>query len=363
MSHAHPRPGIPRRRYPAALRLLRYGPATRRLFWALGLLLLTLAMGVIGYRVIEGFSAFDALYQTVLTVTTIGFQEVEPLNRDGRIFTIFLAIFGVGSALYLLSAVASILLEGDLRRDVEAWRMENRIERMSGHVIIAGAGRVGRGVADALAERDHDFVLIDSQQEAADALGAHGYAVMHADASNNDALEQVGLERARALVVATGSDATNTFIVLTAKGIRPSLYVVARAVETESQPKLRQAGADRVISPTAIAGRRLAISALSPALGDFAETVLRGGEATEVLAQIDVQTGSSVVGSSIADAFHGFDEVSVLGVRHANGRLAIAPARTLPLADGDAVLVIGETHAVDALSERWAPTESPAPRS
>lgn len=109
-----------------------------------------------------------------------------------------------------------------------------------------------------------------------------------------------------------------------------------------------------MISPTAI-------SALSPALGDFAETVLRGGEATEVLAQIDVQTGSSEVGRSIADAFHGFDEVSVLGVRHADGPLAIAPARTLPFAD--AVLVIGETHAVDAFSERWAPTESPAPRS
>ena len=215
MSHAHRRPGIPRRRYLAALR---YGPTTRRLFWALGLLLLTLAMGVIGYRLIEGFSPFDALYQTVLTVTTIGHQEVEPLNRDGRTFTIFLAIFGVGSALYLLSAAASILLEGDLRRDVEAWRMENRIARMSGHVIIAGAGRVGRGVADALAERDHDFVLIDSTQAAAEALGAHAYAVMHADASNNDALEQAGLERARALVVATGSDVTNTFIVLTRRG-------------------------------------------------------------------------------------------------------------------------------------------------
>jgi voltage-gated potassium channel len=306
------------------------GPAIRRLRLSVGLLLLIIVLGVVGYWAITDFTPFEALYQTILTVTTVGFQEVRPLDDAGRAFTILLAVLGVGSVIYLLTTVATLVLEGEVKRDVEAWRMGKRIDSLTEHYIVCGAGRVGAEVARAMQERSEPFVMIDISPEAIAALEDHWLA-LEGDASSNEILEMAGVRRARGVVVATPSDAENTFITLTVKAMNPSLYVVARSDEPESEPKLRQAGADRIIAPTVIAGRRLAVSVIHPAVADFTETLLHGTETGEALAQIDVQFGSALDGSDVGTAFEGREHLQVLGVRHRDGRFDVAPTSTCTL--------------------------------
>ena len=326
-------------------------PAVRGLLYGVAVLLIVVLTGVVGYVVIADFHPFDALYQTILTVTTIGFGEIEPLDRGGRVFTIFLAIFGVGAVLWLLGAVTSIIVEGDLQRDLERWRMTRALERLHGHYIICGAGRVGTEVAQELTARGESYVVIDRNLSPEDESGNSTAFAIRGDASDNEILERAGVRMARGLVVATGDDADNTFIVLSAKGINPSIYVVARANELETAAKLQQAGADRVISPQVIAGRRMAVSVLHPAVVDFAETVLHGMETGEVVAKLDVQSGSEWDGLTIADAFRERGDVHMLGVRPAGGDVNIAPSMTQILDGGDAILVYGRITAIEDVSQ------------
>ena len=334
------------------------GPAIRRLRLSVLMLLAIVALGVVGYRLIEDFSLFDALYQTTLTLTTIGFQELQPLSDEARAFTIVLAVLGVGGVFYLLTTVARLVLEGELKRDLEAWRMSRRIGELQDHFVVCGAGRVGTAVVLVMARRDVPFVVIDS---AADALAAldHDWLTLHGGASNNDVLALAGIARARGLVVATGGDAENTFITLTVRAMNPSCYIAARANEPDSVPKLRQAGADRVISPTEIAGSRLAISVIHPAAAEFTETVLHGAEAGEALAQVDVQIGSQLDGADVGQAFADREHVQILGIRHRGGRVDVAPTHGVPLHAGDAVMVFGTSEGIESLS---AAAASPAGR-
>ena len=326
------------------------GPAIRRLRLSVAMLLAIVAMGVVGYRLIEDFSLFDALYQTVLTLSTIGFQELQPLSDGARAFTIVLAALGVGGVFYLLTTVARLVLEGELKRDVEAWRMGRRIGELRNHFVVCGAGRVGAEVARAMVQRDERFVMIDSDEEALAALN-DDWLSLHGDASNNEVLALAGIAHARGAIVATRSDAENTFITLTVRAMNPSCYIAARANEPDSVPKLRQAGADRVISPTEIAGRRLAISAIHPAVAEFTETVLHGGAETgEMLAQVDVQFGSAIDGANVGQAFDGREHLQVLDVRHRDGRMDVAPTRAEPLHAGDALMVLGTSEAIESIS-------------
>lgn len=325
------------------------GPAIRRLRASIAILAGIVGLGVIGYWLIAGFNGFDALYQTILTVTTIGFAEIEPLDDDARAFTIVLAVLGVGAVVYLLTTVATLVLEGELKRDVEAWRMDRRIAELTHHYIICGAGRVGTAVAHAMADRQELFVLIDNDPTAIEALDGDWLSVQ-GDASSNDVLARAGVGAARGVVVATRSDAENTFITLSVKAFNPSLYVVARANEPESEPKLKQAGADRVVAPTRIAGRRMAVSVIHPAVAEFTETVLGGDETGEVLAQVDIQFDCDLDGNSIGEIFGPRSDIQVLGVRHGDSRVDIAPTPSVRLHAGDAVIVLGSSAAIDEIS-------------
>ncbi|PZC48458.1 MAG: voltage-gated potassium channel [Chloroflexi bacterium] len=325
------------------------GPAVAKLRYSLAGLLLVVGIGVGGYVWIADFSPFDALYQTVLTVTTIGFQEVNPMGRDGRAFTIVLSIVGVTMVLFVMGSAATVIFEGDVRRDWGAWRMTRQIDALRDHVIVCGAGRVGREVVRELAARHREFVIVDRRPESVGICLAEGWPVVEGDASNHDVLRQAGADRASGLVVATDSDAQNTFITLTAKGVNPSLYVVARSADPEAEATFAQAGADRVISPTTIAGRRMALAIVHPSVVDFAETVLRGGGDEPVIAQIDISAGAAWEGMTIAQAF-AERPTRVLGLRAAGGPLDVAPSGRQELAAGMSLMVYGRTEEIEALS-------------
>ena len=342
------------------------GPAFAQLRYSFLGLMLVVGLGVAGYVWIADFPPFDALYQTVLTVTTIGFQEVNPMGQGGRIFTIFLSIVGVGAVLFVFGSAAALIFEGDLKRDLGAWRMSKNIDALQDHVIVCGAGRVGREVASELAARRSDFVVIDASPAALAVCEKANWLTVEGDASSVDVLQRAGVARAKGLVVATHSDAQNTFILLTARGLNPDLYIVARSADPESEANLFQAGADRVISPTTIAGRRMALATLHPSVVDFAETVLRGGgsvgdgvnqEERLLLAQIDIMPGAPWDGMTVAQAFADH-RVRVLGIRSADGELTVAPSRAFPLSQGIALMIYGRSDEIEELSAYAAPAQT-----
>ncbi len=232
----------------------------RRLLGASIAFVMVLVFGTVGYLVL-GFGALDAVYQTVTTVSTVGFREVEPLSAAGQIFTMALIVVGVGTALYAFSVLIETLIEGRLNELLGRRRMEHSIASMHGHVIICGWGRVGRSIADELAEAGRDVVIVEADPSVLDGI-SHPAKV--GDATEDAVLREAGIERASALVAAVHLDADNSFITLSARALNPKLFIVARARSQGSVEKLRRAGADRVVNPQSIGGARMAAFVLRP---------------------------------------------------------------------------------------------------
>jgi voltage-gated potassium channel len=276
-----------------------------------------------------------------ITITTVGYREIQPLSTAGEAFTVFLLFFGVGTAFYILTAMVSGILEGDLREVFGTRRMKRMIEHLEGHVIVCGFGRVGREAAQDLQERRARFVIMDVDANVAVAARNEGMLVVQGDATNESALREAGIETCIALLAASDSDATNTYITLTAKSLRPDVFVVARVSADEVAPKLRQAGADRIVSPYTMGGRHMALAALQPIMTDFIEMVAGAGQEERILAELEADEESGLAGRSLSEALGGLRNVVVLAVRNANGNLAVGPQPSTVLQAGDRVVVIG----------------------
>jgi voltage-gated potassium channel len=305
------------------------------------LLVLITVAGTAGYIIIEGWSFLDALYMTVIVLTTIGFHEVRPLDDSGRMFTMLLAVTGVGAILYALLAVFQFIIEGELGSILGRQRMKARIDAMNQHYILCGFGRVGEEVAREFVARKTPFVVIETTQEAIERAQKRGYLLLIGDATNDDILKEAGVERARCVLAASDSDSGNTFIVLTAKALNPGIFVVARAAHPESRSRMHRAGADRVFSPYIIAGRQMAISAVQPDLVEFIDTLSAGIDGAPIIAEIDVSPESGLAGHTITAVLSRHDAVTLLAVRHRAGQISVGPAGDTILEIGDRVIVTG----------------------
>ena len=220
------------------------------------------AVGIAGYMVIEGWSLLDAVYMTIVTFTTVGYEEVHPLSTGGRIFTIFLMVGGVGVMLYVLTTVVNLAVAHEvgslLRRRIRRARMT----KLSGHYIVCGFGRVGRAVASTLQENAVSVIVVDKDAEALAEAEKDGMLTLQGDATRDSDLMSAQIDRASGLVAATGDDSENVYISLSARGLNAGLHIVARASRAESEKKLRRAGADQVVSPYAIGGEAMAMTAM-----------------------------------------------------------------------------------------------------
>ncbi len=332
----------------------------RRLVTGGILFFLLFASGVIGYMIIEGWSFLDALYMTVTTVTTVGFREVQPLGTAGRIFTIFLVLLGVGVALYILTAIVATVVEGELGLALGVRRMKANIQALRDHCILCGFGRVGEEIARELRERGVPFVIVDSNHEALERARKREYLSVEGDATQDVTLEEAGIGRARALLAASDSDSGNTYITLTAKALNPDIFVVARVGQPAGEPRIRRAGADRVISPYNIGGRRMALSALQPLTVDFIDTLAASRQGEEMLAEVEITDQSVLVGRSVADIFQICRNATVLGIQKPSGAMIVGPRGTAVLELGDRLMVMGREEDVATLS-RPAPSPPRAP--
>lgn len=284
----------------------------RRIWIGLGLLAGLVAIGTSWYWLVEGFTFVDGLYQTVFTISTVGFGEIQPLGERGRIFTTALIITGVGVALYTLVAVIEEFVEGQLDRFGRR-RMDRRIGTMRDHTIVCGYGRVGREIIRLLADRG-EVVVVDCRPERVERAVQDGHAAVLGDATEDDVLVQAGIERARVLVVSLESDADAISCVLSARVLNPAARVVARANASSSERKLERAGVDHVVNPLEIGARRLATFAIQPAVADFLDVVMHGGQVEYRLEELVVPDGSPLHGVVLGEAH----------LRRASGALVLA---------------------------------------
>ncbi len=325
----------------------------RRLFTGLGVFAGLLTFGTAGYMAIERWSFFDALFMTVTTVTTVGYREVRPLDTEGRIFTIFLVLFGVGTAFYLLTTFVAFVIEGDLGAALGLTRMKGRIEQLSDHYILCGFGRVGEEIAREFADRELPFVVVENNPDTTPHAAQAGYLLVEGDATSDEVLEEAGVRRAKVLLAASDSDSGNTYITLTAKALNPDIFVVARAGKRESESRAIRAGADRVISPYVLSGRRMALSAIQPNMVDFIET-LAVRNADQILAEIAVTDDSGLIGLQVGHVLECSERLTVLGLQRANGELLVGPRPEEQLNDGDRLMVVGPEDDVSDIARRIA---------
>ena len=320
----------------------------RRIQLALLAVLGVVVAGSIGYLVL-GFSLLDAVYQTVTTITTVGFREVRPLGAAGKIFTITLIVVGVGTALYAFGVVLESLVEGHLHQHFERRRMERSIARMSGHTIVCGWGRVGRAVAGYLAGQGAAVVVIDLDPAR---VAEVTYPALTGDVTDDEMLRKAGIMRARALVTAINTDAENVYVTLSARALRPDLIIVARARTEASEPKLLRAGATRVVNPQRIGGQRIAAAALQPNVVEFLDVVMHDGSLEFRLEEVPVRGGSRLAGRTLEEANAGETTGAlVLALRGRDGTFLTNPPMQTPVDAGYVLIAIGTQQQLSALQD------------
>lgn len=327
--------------------------ARRQLATSLVSIVLVIAFGTAGLMLLEGWPAFDALYMAVITVSTVGYSEVRPLTAVGRAFTIVLILVGVGTVFYALTTLAEVMIEEQVAPEkVRQRRMRQRVRKMRDHIIVCGYGRVGTQVAAELAREGVPVVVIDTDPTAIERASAAGLSGLVGDAAEDATLREAGVERARGLVVTTNSDANNVYVTLAARSLRPSLFIVARVDRDEAAPRLRKAGADRVISPYHLGGRRMAALVMRPAVVDFVDTVLRSKEGPLRMEEIQVRKGAPLDGLALADMRRRLDiEVSILAIIKPDGSALANPPAATTISGGDVLIVLGHPDELRALED------------
>jgi len=318
-----------------------YGPAL-----VIGLVL---AMGTIGYVLIEGWEPLEALYMTVTTLATVGYGEIHPLSTRGRIFTIGLIVVGVGGVLYLLTTMMQFVFEGHLGRNLERRRMERKIDQLRDHFILCGFGRVGRQVAHDFRESNVPFVIIDVNPQSLEAATEEGYLCVRGDAADDETLRRAGVDRARGLVTCVNSDADNIFVTLSARALSADLFIVARGNNDDAAPKLRRAGADRVVSPYSIGGRQMAMLAVRPAAVEFVDRVLGRADIDLLLEDVTLRDGSALVGKTVREVGRDVAPgVLILAIRRAANLITQPPEET-DLRQGDELVAFGTSAQLQQL--------------
>lgn len=313
-------------------------------------LLLVLVLGSAGY-VLLGFTALDAVYQTVITVTTVGFREVEPIDTAARkIYTIVLVLGGVSTATYTFGITLEALIEGHLRAHLAARRKGRELAALQAHVIVCGWGRLGRAVGNAVVLAGTDVVVIDRDPGRFTDLPLH---TVVGDATDDAILQQAGIMHAKTLVTALETDAENTFVTLSGRALRPDLIIIARAWTNTSEPKLVRAGADHVVNPQRIGGDRMAAFAIQPHVTDFLDVVMHDGSLELQLGQALVRAMGQLTGQTLAETnIQAATGALLLAIRTPQGAFVTNPDVHTRLTDGHVLIAIGSASQLKDLQTR-----------
>ena len=317
---------------------------------SLFILLLLVSLGTTGYIVIEKWRFLDAFYMTVITLATIGFKEVHDLSDQGKIFTITLIVFGVSVLGYTVSKLAQIMFEGQFQRFIGRQKVEKTIEAMQDHYIICGYGRIGSLISKEFAAENLPFVIVESKPDVLEKLEEEGHPFLRGNATEDETLLKAGIMRAKGLISVVTSDTENVYITLTARGLNPDLYILARSGEPGSEIKLQRAGANKVVSPYKIGGSRMAQAILKPNVVDFIEIATGRGHYDLQMEEIFVPEQSPFAGKNLRDAgLRRETGVIIVGIKKVSGRMVFNPDSGSLIEARDTLIVLGEANAITKL--------------
>jgi voltage-gated potassium channel len=326
----------------------RVSPATNRpvLGWVLAVVALAL-VGSLGYMVLEGWNFLDSLYMTVTTMTTVGFREVHELDWPGRIWTMLMALSSIGVIFGTVGVVAETVMADVASGKRKVKRMNHMIDRLSGHFVVCGYGRVGSMVAKELVEAGYRVVVIDVGEESLRRAEADGYLVVHGDGAAEEVLHQAGVDRAKGLVSAIDSDAHNVYVTLSARALNPGLFIVGRAGNQNVITKLLHAGADRAVSPYVMAGRRIVNLTLRPAVIEFIDAALTRESLAFSMEEVVAEAGGPLAGRTIGELRA--EGVLTMAVVDEAGDYEPTPPDAREVAIGERLIVSGATEALGRL--------------
>ncbi|HAD03735.1 MAG: potassium transporter TrkA [Desulfuromonadales bacterium GWD2_61_12] len=322
----------------------------RRLRLSIFFLILVIGLGTCGYCLIEGWSPFDALYMTVITLATVGFREVHELSDAGKGFTILLIIFGAGIIAYTIGSVAQFMMEGQLRTLLGRRKVEKDINKLKDHYIICGYGRIGALIGRELRTKPLPFVVVEKSPHLCEKLDNDGVLYVQGNATDDEALIAAGILRARGLITVVTSDTDNVYITLTARGLNPDLFILARAGEEGSEKKLQRAGASKVISPYTIGAGRMAQAILRPSVMDFIEIATAGQNLELQLEEILVGNASTLIGRSLITSGIRKDlGLIIVGIKKCHGQMLFNPAPETIIEASDTLIALGQQSAIQNL--------------
>ncbi|ACM18930.1 cation channel, TrkA domain-containing [Geotalea daltonii FRC-32] len=315
-------------------------------------LALLVSIGTAGYSTIEGWRLLDALYMTVITLGTVGFREIHELSDAGKIFTMVLIFFGVSVLGYIVGSLAQIMFEGQLQRIIGRKKVEKKIDALSGHYIICGFGRIGALICKEFAAKPLPFVVVENDPLVVDKLAQDSYLFLRGNATDDETLLKAGIKKAKGLISVVTSDTENVYITLTARGLNPDLYILARSGEEGSEIKLKRAGANKVVSPYLIGGSRMAQAILRPNVMDFIE-IATGREHLELqIEEIVIPATSGFIGENLASSgFRRETGVIIVGIKKASGKMVFNPESHTHMEAHDTLIVLGQPTAIFKLEE------------
>jgi voltage-gated potassium channel len=315
-------------------------------------LLIIIIVGTFGYHLIEGWNFLESLYTTIQTISTVGYGDYTPQTGEGKLFTIILIIFGVGTMLYTVGMLAETMIEGRLKALAGKGKQGKMIEKMKNHYIICGCGRIGQLICRELKADKMDFVVIDSDPEVIQKIEEEGFVYYRGDATQDKSLLGAGIKRAKGIVCVLPTDAENLYVILTAKELNPDIYVLSRSEEEESEHRLLRAGADRVMSPYILGGMRMAMAILRPAMLDFIEITTSRQSLELRMEEMSVCDGSPIIGKSLEESEirHNFGLI-IVAVKKDSGKMIFNPLANYVIEKGDKLIAMGEDDNVSRFTK------------
>jgi voltage-gated potassium channel len=324
----------------------------RQLKFGFSFLLLVLVGGTLGYTLLEGWPPLDALYMTVITITTVGYGEVKPLSHGGVVFTMVLILTSVGMVAFIIVGLARIMVEGEVRRIFGRRKLEKRIEGLKDHYIVCGYGRIGSYVCKELADKPVPFVIVEKNPEVTQRIEDGNYHYINGDATDEQTLRKAGIESAKCLVATVASDADNLYITLTARELNSNLYILSRATDENAQKKLLTAGANKVVSPYLIGAHRMAMALLRPTVVDFMEIAMHRKSIELQMEEIKVDHVRRLPSTILRDSgIRSNLDLIVVAIKKESGEMTYNPSSETQIEAGDTLIIMGELKNLDELEK------------
>jgi voltage-gated potassium channel len=322
----------------------------RRILFAVAAVAVAIGFGAVGFYLIEGWSILDSLYVSAQTVTTVGYGDLTPATRNGRVFSTIFMLVGVGIVLYALTSTVQAIVQSELVATFGQRRQSRKMSRLRNHFIICGAGRVGSHLVRALLGITEPFIVIERDPQRVAELIELGVVVLVRDATLEESLREAGVEHARGLAACLPDDADNVYVVLTARDLNATMHIVARAAEEQAEPKLIRAGANRVVAPTIIGGHRMAMALTKPAVDDFLGSIT-ANKLELAFEQLEVEPQSILAGQKLSETTIRSElDIVVVSIRRSDGKIVFNPSGEATIESGDLLIAIGHAESLMKLA-------------